>query len=97
MPRTLEGAIAALLADAKAKESVILKPAPAAVELAREFGGDAREIAQQIIDRGIKANLHIEMRLPDPDQQPQGKAHPTEAERAKSEAGSDLRGGSTDQ
>lgn len=64
MSKSLEVAIARLVADAKANDHV-LKVAPAAQRLAHEYAGDARMIAQMITDYGIYAHINMEMTSPE--------------------------------
>jgi hypothetical protein len=65
MANSLEDAIAALFADAKSHNK-LLRVAPAAKKLAEQFPGtEPDEIAQRLIDAGLKSYVNIEMRLPE--------------------------------
>jgi hypothetical protein len=63
MATNLQDAISLLLAKVKADGSV-LNVADAAVKLAKEFGGNSREIAILITEGGLIARLNMYMSMP---------------------------------
>jgi hypothetical protein len=63
MATNLQDAISLLLAKVKADGSV-LDVADAAVKLAKEYGGNSREIAILITEGGLIARLNMYMSMP---------------------------------
>jgi hypothetical protein len=63
MATNLQDAISLLLAKVKADGSV-LDVADAAVKLAKEYGGNSREIAILITEGGLSARLNMYMSMP---------------------------------
>jgi hypothetical protein len=57
--RGLQGAISELMSKAQADRD-ILRVAAAATRLAREHGGDSREIALLIIEAGLRSRINME-------------------------------------
>lgn len=63
MAEALQEAISELMREA-IDTGIVLNVADAAERLAKEYGGDSREIADQITEAGLHAGINMNMNAP---------------------------------